>query len=66
MNLDLFSGKERIGMLFLPDERGQGLVEYAFLISLVVIVVIVVLFLLGVSVEEMYEFTIGELVDVFT
>ena len=53
-------------MLFTPDERGQGLVEYAFLISLVVIVVIVVLFLFGVSVEEMYEFTIGELVDAFT
>ena len=53
-------------MLFIPDERGQGLVEYAFLISLVVILVIVVLTLFGVSVEDMYDFTIGELVDVFT
>lgn len=53
-------------MLFTPQERGQGLVEYAFLISLVVIVVIVVLSLFGVSVEDMYNYTIGELVDAFT
>ena len=53
-------------MLFTPQERGQGLTEYAFLISLVVIVVIVVLYLLGVSVEDLYNYTIGELVDAFT
>lgn len=53
-------------MLFTPQERGQGLVEYAFLISLVVIIVLVVLYLFGVSVEDMYNYTIGELVDVFT
>ena len=66
MSLNLFSGKEMNNMMFIPDERGQGLVEYAFLISLVVIVVIVVLTLFGVSVEEMYDFTIGELVEAFT
>jgi pilus assembly protein Flp/PilA len=53
-------------MLFTPQERGQGLTEYAFLISLVVIVVIVVLYLFGVSVEELYDYTIGRLVDAFT
>ena len=66
MSLNLFSGKEMNNMMFIPDERGQGLVEYAFLISLVVIVVIIALTLFGVSVEEMYDFTIGELVEVFT
>jgi pilus assembly protein Flp/PilA len=53
-------------MLFTPQERGQGITEYAFIMSLVVIVVIVVLSLLGVSVEDMYHYTIGRLVEVFT
>lgn len=53
-------------MLFTPHERGQGLTEYAFLISFVVIVVIVVLHLFGVSVEDLYNFAVGELVDIFT
>ena len=53
-------------MLFTPQERGQGITEYAFIMSFVVIVVIVVLSLLGVSVEDMYNYTIGRLVEVFT
>ena len=53
-------------MMFTPDERGQGLVEYAFLMSLVVVVVIVVLTMVGVSIEDMYDYTIGRLVDAFT
>lgn len=53
-------------MLFTPGERGQGLTEYAFLISLVVLVVIAMLYIFGVSVEDLYEFTIGELMDAFT
>ena len=34
-------------MLFVPRERGQGLVEYALIIVLVVLVVIIVLALVG-------------------
>ena len=34
-------------MLFLPREKGQGLVEYALILVLVAIVVIAVLLLLG-------------------
>lgn len=34
-------------MLFAPKERGQGLVEYALILSLVAIVVIAALMLLG-------------------
>ncbi|MDA1330579.1 MAG: pilus assembly protein [Chloroflexi bacterium] len=34
-------------MLFLPREKGQGLVEYALILVLVVIVVIVIVTLLG-------------------
>jgi pilus assembly protein Flp/PilA len=53
-------------MKFSPDERGQGLAEYAFLFSLVVIVVIVVLALVGVSVENLYDQAVTKLVEVFT
>jgi len=41
-------------MLFSVRERGQGLVEYAFIILLVVIVVIVVLVVLGPLVGNMF------------
>jgi len=34
-------------MLFLPREKGQGLVEYALILVLVAIVVLAVLLLLG-------------------
>ncbi len=34
-------------MLFVPNEKGQGLVEYALILVLVVIVVIVIIALLG-------------------
>ena len=42
-------------MLSYARERGQGLVEYAFLILLVVLVVIAVVALLGPIVENMYS-----------
>ena len=48
------------------SELGQGLVEYALLLVLVVIVVIVILQLFGISVLDMYEYTVSELVDVFS
>ncbi len=34
-------------MLFLPREKGQGLVEYALILVLVAIVVLAILLLLG-------------------
>lgn len=48
------------------DERGQGLTEYAFILSLVILVVIVVVYLFGVSVEDLYDNFVTTLVDVFT
>lgn len=39
-------------MLSSPNERGQGLVEYALIIALVVIVVIIVLALVGTRINE--------------
>ena len=42
-------------MLGHPDQRGQGLVEYAMILILVAIVVMVVLVLLGPSVGNMFS-----------
>jgi pilus assembly protein Flp/PilA len=39
-------------MLFLPQEKGQGLVEYALIIVLIVIVVIIVLALVGTRITQ--------------
>jgi Flp pilus assembly pilin Flp len=48
------------------DERGQGLTEYAFIISLVIVVVIIVLYFLGVSVVDIYTYFVTILVKVFS
>lgn len=45
---------ERIRGLALPDERGQGLVEYALIMVLVAIVIIIILGVFGDSVREIY------------
>ncbi|GAB4471661.1 MAG: hypothetical protein Kow00124_08930 [Anaerolineae bacterium] len=42
-------------MLFVPREKGQGLVEYALILVLVAIVVIVVLALLGPAIGEVFS-----------
>jgi pilus assembly protein Flp/PilA len=39
-------------MLFVPIEKGQGLVEYALIIVLVVLVVIIVLALVGTRITQ--------------
>jgi pilus assembly protein Flp/PilA len=44
--------KEVVNMLFLPQEKGQGLVEYALIIVLIVIVVIIVLALVGTRITQ--------------
>jgi hypothetical protein len=59
-------GKELDMVRFDQGERGQGLTEYAFLLSLAVLVVILALFLFGVSVVELYDNFVPRLVDVFT
>lgn len=45
---------KRIRGLVLPDERGQGLVEYALILVLVTIVIIIILGVFGESVQEIY------------
>ena len=42
-------------MLFLPNEKGQGLVEYAIILALVAIVVIAVMRLLGPKLGHTYS-----------
>lgn len=42
-------------MLFLPNEKGQGLVEYAIILALVAIVVIAVMRLLGPKLGNTYS-----------
>ena len=41
-------------MLFLPREKGQGLVEYALILVLVAIVVFVILALLGETLKNLF------------
>ena len=45
----------------LPDERGQGLVEYALILMLAAIAVILVLVVFGESVAELYCEITGQL-----
>lgn len=42
-------------MLYLPNEEGQGLVEYALILVLVAIVVIVILALLGPAIGNVFS-----------
>lgn len=48
------------------NEEGQGLTEYAFIISLVIIVVIVILSIFGISVLDLYNYFVPELVEALT
>ncbi|GAB4499094.1 MAG: hypothetical protein OHK0052_13500 [Anaerolineales bacterium] len=42
-------------MLYAPEERGQGLMEYAMIIALVAIIVLVILALLGPTIGNMFS-----------
>jgi len=42
-------------VLFVPRQRGQGLVEYALLLVLVALVVIVILVLLGPAIGNVFS-----------
>ena len=48
-----------ISSLFVPDEEGQGLAEYALILSLIAIVAIVALVFLGGSVSTLLS-TVGK------
>jgi pilus assembly protein Flp/PilA len=47
--------KEVDQMLFLENERGQGLVEYALILVLVAVVVIAILSLLGPAIGNVFS-----------
>ena len=49
-----------------PGERGQGLVEYAFIMVLIALVVLIMVALLGEAVGSMYDGAINQLVEAFT
>lgn len=42
-------------MLFAPQEKGQGLIEYAIILSFVALVVIVVMWMLGPKIGDSYS-----------
>jgi pilus assembly protein Flp/PilA len=42
-------------MLFAPKEKGQGLTEYAIILSLVALVVIVVVWIFGPALGDTYS-----------
>ena len=48
-------------MLFLPREKGQGLVEYALILVLVAIVVIAILLLLGPVIGNVFSTIVSSL-----
>ena len=51
----LLSYRKEIIMLFAPQEKGQGLVEYALILVLVAIVVIAVLMVLGPIIGNVFS-----------
>ncbi|HLY27668.1 MAG TPA: Flp family type IVb pilin [Aggregatilineales bacterium] len=48
-------------MLFIPQERGQGLVEYALILVLVAVVVIIILVLLGPAIGNTFSNIVSRL-----
>jgi pilus assembly protein Flp/PilA len=52
----LFSLKGKAIMFFAPQEKGQGLIEYAIILSLVAMIVIAVMWLLGPKVGDSYSY----------
>lgn len=42
-------------MRFAPEERGQGMVEYALIIVLIAIVLIILITVMGTRVSELYS-----------
>jgi pilus assembly protein Flp/PilA len=52
---------ENFTMMYLPREKGQGLVEYALILVLVAVVVIVILALLGPAIGNIFSSIIRSL-----
>jgi len=50
-----FGVERKPTMLFAPQEKGQGLVEYALILVLVAVVVIVILALLGPAIGNVFS-----------
>jgi pilus assembly protein Flp/PilA len=48
-------------MMYLPREKGQGLVEYALILVLVAVVVIIILALLGPAIGNIFSIIINSL-----
>ncbi|GIK62792.1 MAG: hypothetical protein BroJett018_05870 [Chloroflexota bacterium] len=48
-------------MLYLPREKGQGLVEYALILVLVAVVVIIILVVLGPAIGNVFSSIIRSL-----
>ncbi len=48
-------------MLYLPREKGQGLVEYALILVLVAVVVIIILALLGPTIGNVFSSIISQI-----
>jgi pilus assembly protein Flp/PilA len=48
-------------MLYLPREKGQGLVEYALILVLVAVVVIIILALLGPAIGNIFSAIVNSL-----
>ncbi|GIK65361.1 MAG: hypothetical protein BroJett018_31550 [Chloroflexota bacterium] len=48
-------------MLYLPREKGQGLVEYALILVLVAVVVIIILIVLGPAIGNIFSSIIRSL-----
>jgi pilus assembly protein Flp/PilA len=48
-------------VIYAPRDRGQGLVEYAFLIALIAIVVIIIIALFGEAVGGMYSDIVSQI-----
>jgi len=53
-------------MRFNPKERGQGLVEYALILVLVVLIVLIEVTLLGESINDLWNNAAIPLCEVFT
>lgn len=53
--ISIFSCQWESLMLFNPQERGQGLVEYALILVLVAVVVIAILTLLGPAIGNVFS-----------
>ena len=48
-------------MMYLPREKGQGLVEYALILVLVAVVVIIILALLGPAIGNIFSAIVNSL-----